>query len=238
MATTAAPSACCTGVAITRSYARTAISRLCRIRCTRACPAYTTTRTEQILAPSGDFPRIAEKDMMVDYNIAYYGRDDTSFGPPILSGPVGAGFNTISRLDGVQARYGDFEDGDSLPTAFAGGERMLLISTLDVGERRRRQHGTAVDAAVAAGVQHIAYTSSVGIHPRSPAFVVADHLHTEELLRRCGVAFTILRDSQYAEVVATMIAPLALASGSRVDNRPAGALVTRRLSRQSGRADS
>jgi NAD(P)H dehydrogenase (quinone) len=123
---------------------------------------------------------------------------------------------------GAQVRYGDFDDKDSLAAAFAGGERMLLISTLDVGARRRRQHTAAVDAAVAAGVQHIAYTSSVGIHPRSPAFVVADHLHTEELLRRCGVAFTILRDSQYAEVVATMIAPQALASGKWVTSAGEG----------------
>jgi NAD(P)H dehydrogenase (quinone) len=123
---------------------------------------------------------------------------------------------------GAQVRYGDFDAGDSLAAAFAGGERMLLISTLDVGERRRRQHTAAVEAAVAAGVQHIAYTSSVGIHPRSPAFVVADHLHTEELLRRCGVAFTILRDSQYAEVVATMIAPQALASGKWVTSAGEG----------------
>ncbi|HEX4676485.1 MAG TPA: NAD(P)H-binding protein, partial [Steroidobacteraceae bacterium] len=125
---------------------------------------------------------------------------------------------------GAQVRYGDFDDGDSLAAAFAGGERMLLISTLDVGERRRRQHTAAVNAAVAAGVQHIAYTSSVGIHPRSPAFVVADHLHTEELLRRCGVAFTILRDSQYAEVVATMIAPQALASGKWVTSAGEGCM--------------
>jgi NAD(P)H dehydrogenase (quinone) len=125
---------------------------------------------------------------------------------------------------GAQVRYGDFDDGDSLAAAFAGGERMLLISTLDVGERRRRQHTAAVGAAVAAGVQHIAYTSSVGIHPRSPAFVVADHLYTEELLRRCGVAFTILRDSQYAEVVATMIAPQALASGKWVTSAGEGCM--------------
>ena len=125
---------------------------------------------------------------------------------------------------GAQVRYGDFDDKDSLAAAFAGGERMLLISTLDVGARRRRQHTAAVDAAVAAGVQHIAYTSSVGIHPRSPAFVVADHLHTEELLRRCGVAFTILRDSQYAEVVATMIAPQALACGKWVTSAGEGCM--------------
>ncbi len=57
------------------------------------------TPEETILAPAGDFPRIADGDMMVDYNIAYYERVDFSFGPPIISGPVGAGFNTISRLD-------------------------------------------------------------------------------------------------------------------------------------------
>jgi NAD(P)H dehydrogenase (quinone) len=114
---------------------------------------------------------------------------------------------------GVQVRHGDFDDRQSLTSAFAGATRMLLISTLDVGERRRRQHRTAVEAAVAAGVQHIAYTSSAGIHPRSPALVIADHLHTEELLRRSGVAFTILRDSQYSEVVVTMIAPPAIATG-------------------------
>lgn len=125
---------------------------------------------------------------------------------------------------GVTVRHGDFDRRDSLDAAFAGGDRMLLISTLDVGEHRRRQHTTAVGAAIAAGVKHIAYTSSVGIHPRSPAYVVADHLHTEELLRRCGVAYTILRDSQYAEVVATMIAPLALATGKWVSSAGEGCM--------------
>src|SRR3569833_4208509 len=119
---------------------------------------------------------------------------------------------------GAPARYGDFDDRQSLKAAFAGAKRMLLISMLDVGERRRRQHTAAVETAVAAGVQHIAYTSSVGIHPNSPAFVVADHLYTEDLLRRSGVAYTSLRDSQYAEVIATMIAPMALASGKWVSS--------------------
>lgn len=123
---------------------------------------------------------------------------------------------------GAQVRYGDFDDGQSLKAAFSGGKRMLLISTLDVGERRRRQHTTAVGAALAAGVQHIAYTSSVGIHPHSPAFVVADHLYTEDLLRRSGVAFTSLRDSQYAEVIVNMIAPIALASGKWVSSAGEG----------------
>jgi NAD(P)H dehydrogenase (quinone) len=125
---------------------------------------------------------------------------------------------------GVQVRYGDFDDSKSLSKAFAGGQRMLLISTLDVGERRRNQHTAAIEAAVAAGVEHITYTSSVGIHPRSPAFVIADHAYTEELLRRCGANYTILRDSQYAEVVATMIAPLALSSGKWVSSAGEGCM--------------
>jgi NAD(P)H dehydrogenase (quinone) len=123
---------------------------------------------------------------------------------------------------GAQVRYADFDHAESLNAAFAGAQKMLLISTLDVGERRRRQHRTAIEAAVAAGVEHIVYTSSVGIHPRSPAFVVTDHLATEDMLRRTGVDFTFLRDSQYAEVLATMMAPLAVASGQWVTSAPDG----------------
>ena len=114
---------------------------------------------------------------------------------------------------GVQVRTGDFDRPDTLPKAFAGAKKMLLISTLDVGQRRRRQHRAAAEAAVAAGVKHIAYTSSVGIHPKSPSFAVGDHYYTEELLRKSGAAFTFLRDGQYAEVVATMIAPIAIQTG-------------------------
>jgi NAD(P)H dehydrogenase (quinone) len=123
---------------------------------------------------------------------------------------------------GAQVRHGDFDDAESLKKAFSGGERMLLISTLDVGERRQRQHKAAIDAAVAADVRHIVYTSSVGIHPRSPAFVVTDHLATEELLRRTGIDYTILRDSQYAEVIAIMMAPMAVASGQWVTSAADG----------------
>ena len=63
-----------------------------------------------------------------------------------------------------------------------------------------------VDAAVAAGVKHIAYTSSVGIDPKNPAIVIRDHTATEEMLRASGVAWTFLRDNHYAEAVATAIA--------------------------------
>lgn len=126
------------------------------------------------------------------------------------------------KARGAQVRFGDFDNGESLMTAFKGAEKMLLISTLDVGERRQRQHKTAIGAAVAAGVGHIVYTSSVGIHPFSPAFVIADHLATEEMLRGAGLTYTCLRDSQYAEVLATMMAPMAVATGQWVTSAPDG----------------
>ena len=114
---------------------------------------------------------------------------------------------------GVQVRFGDFDQPESLREAFAGADKLLLISTLDVGERRRRQHKTAIAAAIAGGVGHVIYTSSVGIHPHNPAFVIEDHLFTEEALRRSGLPFTFMRDAQYAEVITTMIAPGAIAAG-------------------------
>jgi NAD(P)H dehydrogenase (quinone) len=125
---------------------------------------------------------------------------------------------------GASVRYGDFDKPESLTAAFAGGEKLLLISTLDVGERRRRQHKTAIDGAVAAGVRHVIYTSSVGIHPHSPAFVIEDHLFTEEALRRSGLAFTFMRDAQYAEVITTMIAPGAVASGEWLSSAADGCM--------------
>jgi NAD(P)H dehydrogenase (quinone) len=114
---------------------------------------------------------------------------------------------------GAQVRFGDFDKPESLREAFKGADKLLLISTLDVGERRRRQHKIAIEGAMAANVRHVIYTSSVGIHPRSPAFVIEDHLFTEEALRRSGLQFTFLRDAQYAEVITTMIAPPAVATG-------------------------
>jgi NAD(P)H dehydrogenase (quinone) len=125
---------------------------------------------------------------------------------------------------GAQIRVADFDKPELLVKAMAGGEKMLLISTLAVGLRRRQQHRSAIEAAAAAGVKHLVYTSSVGIHPKTPSLAVADHYFTEEVLRRSGVTFTILRDSQYAEVIATLLAPMALRTGTWVMSAGEGAM--------------
>ena len=63
---------------------------------------------ETIIAPPGDMPRIADKDHMRDYDIGYYQRFDPANGPPLIAGPVGAGFNTISRLEIKTGKMTDF----------------------------------------------------------------------------------------------------------------------------------
>lgn len=119
---------------------------------------------------------------------------------------------------GAQVRFADFDDPASLRTAFAGGKKMLLISTARVGTRVG-QHVNAINAAAAAGVRHIAYTSVLGAaRADNPALVKLDHRATEEHLERSGVSWTFLRDSQYAEAVAGAMVPGALAAGERPDN--------------------
>jgi NAD(P)H dehydrogenase (quinone) len=122
------------------------------------------------------------------------------------------------RLAGLggEVRYGDFADPASLSAAFAGAERMLLISTDAVGARLQG-HRDAIAAAADAGVRHIAYTSIVNPSHNNPAGVAPDHRETEEAIRAAGVEWTFLRNAIYAEIMA-LGAPPAIASGAYVTN--------------------
>jgi NAD(P)H dehydrogenase (quinone) len=113
---------------------------------------------------------------------------------------------------GCTVRYGDFDKPETLVDAVQGADRMLLISGTRVGARVV-QHKAAIDAAVAVGVRHIAYTSFVGLDPGNPAIVTRDHLETETLIRASGLAFTMLRDAHYADAMVVMAMPNYLRSG-------------------------
>lgn len=130
---------------------------------------------------------------------------------------------------GACVRAGDFDDPASLRAAFDGGDKMLLISSTRVG-RRLPQHRAAIDAAAAAGVRHIVYTSFIGAEPGNPALVAQEHAATEALLRASGCRWTALRDSQYADALADAAAPIALQMGRWISSAGDGkiALVTRR----------
>ena len=113
---------------------------------------------------------------------------------------------------GITVRAGDFDEPATLAAAFAGGDRMLMISTRAVG-RRAEQHERAINAARTAGVGHIVYTSSDGAHPDNPAAIAPDHMRTEALLAASGLDFTIMRDSLYADSGVLGMVPVALATG-------------------------
>ena len=110
---------------------------------------------------------------------------------------------TPEKLDkyaqmGASIRYGDFSKPESLPAAYAGGTRMLLISISTGGKKRPEWQEHAIDAARQAGVKQIAYTSFVNMdHNTSP--IAHDHRITEEYLKKSGVAWTILRNSIYMD---------------------------------------
>jgi NAD(P)H dehydrogenase (quinone) len=102
---------------------------------------------------------------------------------------------------GAAVRYGDFTEPLSLPAAYAGGDRMLLISIGRTNLPRPQAQGNAIRAAVEAGVRHIAYTSWVGISHGETEGLSADHAATETILRDSGAAWTMLRNSIYADGV-------------------------------------
>lgn len=105
---------------------------------------------------------------------------------------------------GCDVRYGDFDKPDTLASAVQGAEKMLLISGTRVGARVV-QHKAAIDAAAGARVQHIVYTSFIGIDdPANPAEVRHDHIETEALMKASGAAWTMLRDAHYADAMILM----------------------------------
>jgi NAD(P)H dehydrogenase (quinone) len=125
---------------------------------------------------------------------------------------------------GATVRYGDFDEPESLTEAFAGGERMLLISTLAVG-RRTDQHRAAIEAASAAGVRHLVYTSFPNPRPDHPVGAIAtEHGETEEILHNSGLDWTVLRNATYAELQVPPGA-LAVAGGKLYTNAGDGLLV-------------
>lgn len=115
---------------------------------------------------------------------------------------------------GAKTVKADFDDPATLDAAFAGIERLLIISTDALGTpgQRQRQHLAAVDAAVKAGVRQIVYTSMPNPEPGSLIPFAPDHYATEQAIEQSGVPFTILRVNWYAEAV-FMWLPQALASG-------------------------
>ena len=112
---------------------------------------------------------------------------------------------------GVEVRRADYDKPETLGPALAGIDTLLLISASEVG-RRAAQHHNVIEAAKAAGVRWIIYTSL--LHADSSLLSLADeHRATEAEVKASGIPFTILRNGWYTENYTASI-PGALAGGA------------------------
>lgn len=121
---------------------------------------------------------------------------------------------------GATTRAADFTQPETLTAAFAGVDRLLIISADDVGTRLAGQLA-AVAAAQEAGVGHVFYTSVTKPSADNPAGVAPDHRATEEALAASGLRWTALRNNLYAEFQVPNLQQAA-ASGQLVTNAGAG----------------
>lgn len=104
----------------------------------------------------------------------------------------------VFRSRGVEVRHGDFDDSETLDVAFAGIDRLLIISADGDNETRIRQHSNAVAAAERAGVTFIAYTSLANAQESKNVFAPT-HKATEEAILKTGIPYSFLRNNWYLE---------------------------------------
>ncbi|MGG1674376.1 SDR family oxidoreductase [Neobacillus sp. NRS-1170] len=102
------------------------------------------------------------------------------------------------RVRGVEVRQGDFDHPETLEHAFAGIDRLLIISADGDNETRTRQHANAVQAAERAEVKFIAYTSIVNATESKNLFAPT-HVATEAAIIKTGIPYSFLRNNWYLE---------------------------------------
>lgn len=121
----------------------------------------------------------------------------------VPAGEVVAAGRAIEKLDdfaaqGVKVVSMEYSDPSSVATALAGATKVLLIAGSEVGNDRPGQHRTVIEAAKAAGVELLAYTSTVNADANKTILGV-DHRATEAILAESGVPYALLRNGYYFE---------------------------------------
>ncbi|WP_093914939.1 SDR family oxidoreductase [Sulfitobacter marinus] len=101
------------------------------------------------------------------------------------------------QAKGYDVRLGDYSDADNLEAAFAGLDRLLFISSPEIGQRVP-QHLNVIKAAKSAGVSFIAYTSLLKADTSKIGFA-PEHIATEEALAASGLDYCLLRNAWYTE---------------------------------------
>ncbi len=117
---------------------------------------------------------------------------------------------TALSQQGITVRQADYSDEAAFTTALQGIDKLLLISSSEVGQRAP-QHRNVINAAKAAHVKFIAYTSLLHAD-RSPLGLADEHVATEKMLAQSGIAYALLRNGWYTENYLAS-APVALEHG-------------------------
>lgn len=118
------------------------------------------------------------------------------------------------------AEFAGYGDGESMRRALEGADTLLLVSAAEDPDRVAL-HRSAVDAAAAAGVRHVVYTSFVGASPDTVFTFGRDHFHTEEHIRASGLAYTFLRHNLYIDFIPLMCPPEGVIRGPAGEGRAA-----------------
>ncbi|WP_377155823.1 SDR family oxidoreductase [Roseateles sp. UC29_93] len=122
---------------------------------------------------------------------------------------------------GVVVREADYTRPDTLTAAFVGAERVLLISSNEIGERIP-QHRAVIDAAKAARVSQLVYTSVLHAD-RSPLGLAGEHRETEALIKAAGLTHVLLRNGWYVENYLAAL-PMALKHGAFLGSAGEGSI--------------
>ncbi len=124
---------------------------------------------------------------------------------------------------GVQVRKADYDLPETLVQAFRGADKLLLVSSSEVG-KRFIQHRAVIDAARKAGVKLVVYTSILHADT-SPLGLAAEHKQTEDYLKASGVAYVLLRNGWYTQNYTASIPP-ALQHGAFLGSAGSGRIAS------------
>lgn len=122
------------------------------------------------------------------------------------------------RLPGAEVAVATYADGAAVAAALTGIETVFMVSGAEELDRLAA-HRSFVDAAVAAGVRRIVYTSFFAAAADATFTLARDHWHTEQHIRAAGGPFTFLRDNLYADVLVPFAGPDGVLLGPAGDGR-------------------
>src|SRR6476620_4036572 len=124
------------------------------------------------------------------------------------------------QLDDAHPVVCSYGDGAASRQALDGAKVLFMVSAAEA-EDRLQQHYAFVDAAAAAGVEHVVYTSFFGAAPDATFTLARDHYATEQRIRASGMRFTFLRDNLYLDFAEQLVGEDGVIRGPAGDGRAA-----------------